>query len=165
MMLNDLLAACVPPVLALALETWNPISDRYLQREAHALAAPRALSTATADLIANNAKGVASISDLTTTIVSFFGGLGVLILSMPNAPLYLYLLLVLGIVVTLISVGIVLANSPFEIGTRLLPRPFKMGGAFLPISLGGTFKIFAWIANLVLIAVACLIFFQVLPNA
>ena len=107
-----------------------------------------------------------SVSDLTTTGVSFFAGLPALILSLKDAPIYLYFLVVLGIIITAISIRVLLKNPPFDIGTKLLPRPFGIGGRhFLPITYGGGFKIIAWAANIGLIATACSIYFGILPTA
>jgi hypothetical protein len=77
---------------------------------------------------------------------------------------YLYLLLIAGIVVTLIAVRIILTNPPFAIATKLLPRPLRIGGAFVRVTLGELFKVFAWLANLILIGVVILIYFDILPG-
>jgi hypothetical protein len=160
---EELIISCTPPFLAVMLEIFNPISDAYLRREASILTTARGHVGAT-NLISGFAVGVGSISDLTTTGVSFFAGMAALILSVKNAPIYLYALVVFGIIIAAGAIRVLLRNPPFNIGTSLIPLPFGIRGHhFLPMTFGLSFKVIAWVANLGLIGVACMIYFGVLP--
>lgn len=161
---DNIFLAMFPAILAILIEAINPLSEAFLERQAHEAITKHKLEPNVPDVLRIFASGATSMSGLAPTGMSVTTGALTLLHDLPPAKMFwgIYCTLIVMVVLMLFMAREVLKRNPYDMATNYVRIPF---GFDLPITYSKLHSYYIYFMNALLIALCLSLYLWQSPSA